>query len=96
MSAEGIPCGGIYREQYLDGLLDEAIASRGFQRLWPASRLKSYRDSLHELTGNRQVCQTTVAFTQNLLLADRADLDHIPAAIRKIQEHSADLARSLA
>jgi dTDP-4-amino-4,6-dideoxygalactose transaminase len=95
MSAEGIPCGGIYREQYHEGLLDEAIASRGFQRLWGPQRLKDYRNSFQELKGNRQVCETTVAITQNLLLADRADLDHILAAIHKVQAHSAAIAKSI-
>jgi perosamine synthetase len=96
MSAEGIPCGGIYREQYNEGLLDEAIASRGYKRLWGAQRLKNYRDSFHELKGNRQVCETTVAITQNLLLADRSDLDHILEAIRKVQAHSSTLAKTIA
>jgi dTDP-4-amino-4,6-dideoxygalactose transaminase len=33
MRAEGIPCATGYQEQYFDGLLDEAIASRGFKPL---------------------------------------------------------------
>lgn len=94
MRAEGIPCMTGYQEQYFDGLLDEAIESRGFKRLFSAERLKAYRDSFHELKGNRQVCDTTLAITQNLLLADPKDIDHIPAAIRKIQAHGAELARS--
>ncbi|MHB8952893.1 MAG: DegT/DnrJ/EryC1/StrS family aminotransferase [Pirellulaceae bacterium] len=93
LNAEGIPCGGGYGEQYFDGLLDEAIASRGFQRLFPAERLKAYRDSLPELKGNRQVCETTVGMSQNLLLTDRGDIDHILTAIRKVQAHSAALAK---
>jgi len=94
MSAEGIPCGGVYHEQYYDGLLDEASASRGFKRLWGAQRLKAYRESFQELKGNKQVCETTVAMTQNLLLADRSDMDHILEAIRKIQAHSAELVKA--
>jgi dTDP-4-amino-4,6-dideoxygalactose transaminase len=94
MSAEGIPCGGIYHEQYYDGLIDEAIASRGFKRLWSPERLKAYRDSFQELKGNKQVCETTVAMTQNLLLGDRSDMDQILEAIRKIQTHSAALAKA--
>lgn len=94
MSAEGIPCGGVYHEQYNDGLLDEAIASRGFKRLWSAERLKTYRESFRELKGNKQVCETTVAMTQNLLLADRSDMNHILEAIQKIQTHSAALAKA--
>ncbi|MGH7969165.1 MAG: DegT/DnrJ/EryC1/StrS family aminotransferase, partial [Limisphaerales bacterium] len=77
MSAEGIPCGGIYHEQYNDGLLDEAVASRGFKRLWSAERLKAYRDSFQELKRNKQVCETTVAMTQNMLLGSRRDMDDI-------------------
>lgn len=94
MTAEGVPCGGVYHEQYLDGLLDEAIASRGFKRLWSAERLKAYRESFHELKGNKQVCETTVALTQNMLLANRSDMDHILEAIRKIHAHSAELVKA--
>jgi hypothetical protein len=94
MAAEGVPCGGVYREQYYDGLLDEAIASRGFKRLWSAERLKAYRDSFQQLKGNKQVCETTVAITQNMLLADRSGMDDILEAIRKVQAHSAALAKA--
>jgi dTDP-4-amino-4,6-dideoxygalactose transaminase len=94
LSAEGIPCSAGYLEQYFDGLLDEACASRGFQRLFSTQRLKSYRDSFQELKGNRQVCATTVAMTQNLLLAEPADMNHIVEAVRKIQAHSAELVKA--
>jgi perosamine synthetase len=94
MSAEGVPCGGVYTEQYDDGLLDEAIASRGFKRLWSAERLKAYRDSFRELKGNKLVCETTVGLTQRLLLADRTDIDHIVEAVRKVHAHSAELVKA--
>jgi dTDP-4-amino-4,6-dideoxygalactose transaminase len=66
LAAEGIPSSSVYRDQYLDGMLDEAINSRGYQRLWSAERLKAYRDSLQELKGTRQVCATTVALAPTL------------------------------
>ncbi len=91
LSAEGIPTSGGYHEQYNDGLLDEAIQSRGFQRLFPAERLKAYRASFQELRGNKQVCETTVGVFNTLLLADRSDVDHILQAIRRIHAHSAAL-----
>src|SRR5437773_3551884 len=94
LNAEGIPSTGGYQEQYFDGLLDEAINSRGFKRLFSVERLKAYRESFHELKGNREVCATTVRLPQNLLLADRGDMDHIIEAIRKIQTHSAALAKA--
>jgi len=91
LRAEGVPCGGGYREQYYDGLLDEAIQSRGFRRLFPAQRLKAYHESFQELKGNREACQTTVAMYQSMLLAERRDMDDIIEAIRKIHAHSAEL-----
>jgi dTDP-4-amino-4,6-dideoxygalactose transaminase len=94
VSAEGVPCGSIYHEQYYDGLLDEAIASRGFKRLWSDERLKAYRDSFQELKGNKEVCETTVAITQNMLLGDRSSIDHIVEAIQKVQAHSAEVAKA--
>jgi perosamine synthetase len=94
LNAEGIPCSGVYHEHYFDGILDEAINSRGFKRLFSAKRLKAYRESFHELKGNRQVCATTVGIPQTVLLASRQDMDHIVEAIRKIQAHSAELAKA--
>jgi len=93
LRAEGIPSSSGYREQYFDGLLDETINSRGFQRLFPAERLKAYRDSFDELKGNKQVCETTVGLSQTLLLGDPSDTDHIVEAVRRIQAHSAALAK---
>ena len=94
LRAEGIPTSG-YHEQYYDGLLDEAINSRGFKRLFASERLKAYRESLQDLKGNKQVCETTVGVFQTLLLADRSDIGHIIEAIRRIQAHSAALAKKL-
>jgi len=93
LRAEGVACSSPYREQYFDGLLDEAINSRGYRRLWSAERLKAYRDSFNDLKGNKQACETTVAFTQNMLLSDRSAMDDILAAIAKIQTHSAAIAK---
>lgn len=91
LNREGIPCTTGYSEQYFDGLLDEAIASRGFQRLFPAERLKAYRASLADLKGNKQVCHSTLAFFQTLLLGDASDVDKIVEAVHRIQAHSAEL-----
>ena len=93
LRAEGVPCGPGYTQQYNDGLLDEAIASRGFTRLFGAARLKAYRESFHDLRGNREACETTVTLPQNLLLAERADLLNIVAAVRKIRAHAPALAK---
>jgi len=91
LRAEGVPCSSPYREQYYDGLLDEAINSRGYKRLWSADRLKAYRESFKDLKGNKQACETMVAISQNMLLSDRSAMNEILEAIRKIQANSAAL-----
>ncbi len=93
LNREGVPCGGGYTEQYYDGLLDQAITSRGFQRLFPAERLQAYRASWDELRGNKQVCEQTVTLSQRLLLAEEQDIDDIIAAVKRIHDHSAALAQ---
>ncbi|MBN1466466.1 DegT/DnrJ/EryC1/StrS family aminotransferase [candidate division KSB1 bacterium] len=94
MDAEGIPFRPGYHELYFDGLIDEAIQSRGYKRLFSEQRLKEYRESLHDLQGNRQVCKTTLAIGQNLLLGDKEDMDDILNALHKIHHHSAEIARA--
>ena len=91
LNAEGIPAGGGYHEQYFDGLIDEAIASRGYKRVFSEQRLRDYRDSLNNLRGNKKVCDTAVTFSQNLLLGEQKDMDDIVSAIARIQRFSADL-----
>ena len=56
--------------------------------------MKAYRESFQELKGNRQVCATTVGLPQNLLLANRRDMDRIIEAVRRIQAHSGALAKA--
>ena len=41
-----------------------------------------------------ELCDTTVPVTQNRVLVEPADIDHIAAAIRKVQAHGAQLART--
>ena len=91
INAEGIPGSSVYKEQYFDGIFDEVIASRGFQRLFPAERLKAFRASFTELKGNRATCAQVVALPQTVLLADRPALDRVVEAFARLQSQSAAL-----
>jgi len=65
-----------YQEQYFDGLLDEAINSRGTSALQcPAA--EGVPRQFPGTQGQPRGSATTVAMTQNLLLAEPADIDHI-------------------
>ena len=88
LHAEGIPTSGGYGKQYLDGLIEDAITSRGYKRLFSPERLNRYREELHHLPENDQLTEEAVMLFQNMLLAERRDMDDIIRAIQKIYEHS--------
>lgn len=56
--------------------------------------MKAYREKLQEQKDNKQACETAVGLSQTLLLADRSNMEHIIEAIRKLQVHSATLAKA--
>jgi len=91
LRAEGIPCSGGYGPQYKDGLIEEALNSRGYKRLYSKKRLQKYRDELH-FPDNDRLCQEAVWLSQTLLLTAKKDMDDIADAIRKIYDNRDKLA----
>ncbi len=83
LSAEGIPCSSGYGQQNRDGLIEEALNSKAYKRLFPESRLKQWREE-NQLPGNDQLCREAVTFFQSMLLGSREDMDDIVNAISKI------------
>lgn len=91
LRAEGIPCYPGYGRQYFDGLIEEAISSSGYKRLFSPERLKRYREELHHLPDNDQLTEEAVALFQNMLLAERSDMDDIVNAVQKIYTYRKQL-----
>jgi len=91
LEAEGIPCSGGYGPQYKDGLIEEALNSPGYKRLYSRERLNRYRQELH-YPDNDQLCEEAVWFTQNMLLGPKEDIDDIADAILKVYENRDKLA----
>jgi len=91
LSAEGIPCSGGYGPQYHDGLMEEAMNSRGYKRLFSEQRLKQYREELHNLPDNDQLTREAVWLYQNMLLAERKDMDDIIDAVQKVYDNRKQL-----
>jgi len=90
LRAEGIPCSGGYGPQNKDGLIEEALNSRGYRRLFSGERLKRYREENH-LPDNDQLCKEAVWFSQKMLLETKRDMDDIANAILKIYENKDNL-----
>lgn len=86
LNAEGIPASGGYGKQNKDGLVEEALSSKGFRRLFSETRLKQYREE-NNLPGNDQLCDQAVTLYQSILLGSRADMDDIVNAITKIYQN---------
>ena len=90
LNAEGIPCFAGYGKQNYDGLIEEALNSRGYKRLFSEKRLKQWREE-NTLPGNNQLAEEAVFMKQNMLLGTTADMDDIVNAIQKIYENPENL-----
>ncbi len=86
LNAEGIPAVTGYGRQNRDGLMEEALTSRGYKRLFSESRLRQWREQ-NVLPGNDQLCDQAVAFYQSILLGSKSDMDDIANAIAKIYKN---------
>ena len=90
LGAEGVPCSPGYSPLNTQPYIKASLESRGFQRLYSAARLRQWHEQ-NLCPGNDRLCREAVWFTQNMLLGPRSDMDQIAEAIRKIQDHSAEL-----
>jgi perosamine synthetase len=90
LEAEGIPCNEGYGPQYKYAIMDDALNSKGYKRLFSEERLRRYREEIN-LPGNDQLCEETVCFYQSLLLGSKNDMDDIARAIEKIYDNREEL-----
>jgi len=84
--AEGVPTNGGYGPQNKDGLIEEALSSRGYKRLYGEKRLNQWREE-NVLPGNDQLCEEAVGIYQSILLGSQKDMDDIVNAITKVYEN---------
>ena len=90
LRAEGIPCMPGYGRQNKDGLIDEALNSRGYIRLFGENRLNQWREQ-NVLPGNDLVAEEVVLLFQKMLLGTEKDMDDIVNAIAKIHSNADQL-----
>ena len=93
LSAEGIPCSGGYSPLNSQAFLRTAVHSRGYKRLFSEQRLKQWEERNH-CPVNDRLCSEAVWFTQTMFIGERADMDQIAEAIRKIHAHAGELAKA--
>ncbi len=94
LRAEGVPCAGGYEPLNKEQFLKNALSSRAYRYIYSDKALNDLAARNRHCPENDQLCQEAVWLTQNMLLGTRQDMDQIAAAIRKIQQQAALLARS--
>ena len=98
LRAEGIPCssglgtiGSTSTPMNKEGLIQDALNSKSFQKIYSKSRLNRYREQNH-CPESDQLCREIAGFGQSLLLGTKSDMDDIADAISKIYENRNKLA----
>jgi len=92
LKAEGVEARAGYGRLNRAAFLQRALASRSWQRLFPADTLAKWAERT-ECPANDRLAEEAAWFTQTTLLGTRADMEQIADALRKIQKHAAELAR---
>lgn len=93
LKAEGIHCNPGYGRLNKGSFIKESLASRSWQRLFPAETLAKWEERT-ECPANDKLSEEAAWFTQNTLLGPRSDMDQMAEAIRKIRTYAGDLAKA--
>jgi dTDP-4-amino-4,6-dideoxygalactose transaminase len=89
LDAEGIPCSGGYTQLNKMSYLKNAFKTKNFQLMYPAEMLDydKYMER-NQCPANDQLCKEAVWFSQNMLLAEKSDMDDIAMAIERIHKNA--------
>lgn len=96
LRAEGVPCSSGYTTLNTQAFLGATFETQTYRKIYSKKDLdveKYYKDN--RCPENDQLCEEAVWFTQNMLLAERRDMEYIAAAIRKTYQNADKLKASL-
>jgi dTDP-4-amino-4,6-dideoxygalactose transaminase len=89
LAAEGIPGATGYTPLNKMPNLENVLKTKNYKLMYPAKMLdyKKYMER-NQCPVNDQLCEEAVWFGQNMLLADKSDMDNIATAIERIQKNA--------
>jgi dTDP-4-amino-4,6-dideoxygalactose transaminase len=93
LAAEGVPASGGYSPLNTQPFLNNALHSRGYQRILPAKEIAAW-EARNRCPANDHLCEEAVWLVQTMLLAPRDSMERIAGAIRKIQKYAGELAKA--
>jgi perosamine synthetase len=88
LSAEGVPCSAGYSPLNKESFVAATLKTKAYQKIYPPEVLANWAER-NQCPVNEKLCSQAVWFVQTMFLGPRADMDHIAAAIRKIQAGAA-------
>ena len=92
LAAEGIGASSGYPPLNKDKFLADTFSTRGFQHTYGKRTLAEWHER-NQCPQNDKLCEEAVWLYQTRLLGERADMDQIAEAIRRIQKYAGELAR---
>ena len=92
MTAEGVPCSSGYTPLNKEGFLKDVLASKAYQRVYPAKVLSQWEER-NRCPANDRLCEEAIWLTHPMLLGPRPSMDDIANAVRKIQAHAGEIAK---
>ncbi|MEN8230287.1 MAG: DegT/DnrJ/EryC1/StrS family aminotransferase [Bacteroidota bacterium] len=89
LTAEGIPCSGGYSQLNKMAYLENVLQTKNFKLMYPPEMLdySKYMER-NQCPVNDQLCEEAVWFGQNMLLAEKSDMDDIAMAIEKTYKNA--------
>ena len=96
LNAEGIPCSGGYTPLNKMVYLKNVLGTKNFRLMYPSEMLdyKKFMER-NQCPANDQLCGEAVWFAQNMLLAERGDMDNITQAIDRIRKNADKIKRQI-
>lgn len=94
LNAEGIPSSAGYGVMNKDAYVSGLAKNRHYLKIYGEKRMQDWVEKNQHCPQNERLCQQAVWFTQNMLLGPRSDMDKMAEAVRRIQKHSAELAKA--
>jgi perosamine synthetase len=96
LRAEGVPCSSGYTPLNTMPFLENTFKTKNFRKMYSPEALNAKKYyAANQCPANDQLCSEAVWFTQNLLLAERTDMERIAGAIVKIRKHAETLKAEL-
>lgn len=94
LRAEGVPATGGYSATNKFDWARRLASSRHYRRIYGEKRLKQWESENNDLPTNDLMIKTTCWFGQNVLLAERAQMDQIAEAFRRVKKYAGEIAKS--